>query len=69
MVTGNVLTFDPVLYAESYNIYVDGLLKAGITTNSYTFSQEVIDNAHYVQVKANSDANYASNLSEKYFSM
>ncbi len=67
VVTGNVLTFDPVLYAESYNIYVDGLLKAGITTNSYTFSQEVIDNAHYVQVKANSDANYASNLSEKYF--
>lgn len=66
-VNNNVLTFKAVPYAQGYQIYINGILKAGLNTNSYTLSQETINNATYVQVKATSTVNYHSSLSEKYY--
>lgn len=63
----NVLTFNTVPYAEAYQIYVDGNLHARVDTNSHTLSQQTIDQSTYVQVKAISEVNYHSSLSEKYY--
>lgn len=65
--TGNILTFAAVPYADGYQIYIDGNLVAGITTNRYTMPQATIEGCVYVQVQAISSANYPSALSEKYY--
>lgn len=67
-IVDGVLTFDPVAYADEYEIYLKGVLYTTITTTTYTIPSNVLDDpSGYIELRAVSYIHQSSDLSLKMF--